>query len=253
MQRLRLRPPAAEDRTTRQAVLLSTAPGSLALLAPLALPPGCEAAPTVAALRALQRELALLVPQAAGLNPAAFRCDATGWGGVAPAATASGNLLPTQPGTLPPRHTRTHVHAHLQPAFIHVQPLVTPNPPAPYLAGGGTQLYPPACRAAAASRGRLPWRSRACWMATCWRGTYCSRGGSRRALPRRRAWGGLSCLSCCRRCGERAGHCCECGAGRQGCPDSCRSLSVPQRCRWGKWLVPASRRREPDLQLHVTC
>ncbi|KAL4424540.1 hypothetical protein ABPG77_010120 [Micractinium sp. CCAP 211/92] len=73
MQRLRLQPPTPEDRTTRQAVLLASAPGSLALLAPLALPPGWEAAPTVAALRALQRELALLRPQAAGLNPGAFR------------------------------------------------------------------------------------------------------------------------------------------------------------------------------------
>lgn len=74
MQRLRLQPPTPEDRTTRQAVLLASAPGSLALLAPLALPPGWEAAPTVAALRALLRELALLRPQAAGLNPGAFRC-----------------------------------------------------------------------------------------------------------------------------------------------------------------------------------
>lgn len=75
MQRLRLHPPGPGDRTARQAVLLSTAPGSLQLLAPLALAPaaGLEAPAALAALRALQRELLLLLPQAAGLNPAAFR------------------------------------------------------------------------------------------------------------------------------------------------------------------------------------
>lgn len=79
MQRLRLHPPGPGDRTTRQAVLLSTAPGSLQLLAPLALAPaaGLEAPAALAALRALQRELLLLLPQAAGLNPAAFRCAAS--------------------------------------------------------------------------------------------------------------------------------------------------------------------------------
>lgn len=84
MQRLRLHPPSPGDRTTRQAVLLSTAAGSLQLLAPLALSEaaGLEAAAAVAALRALQRELALLLPQVAGLNPAAFRWDCQAGAGV---------------------------------------------------------------------------------------------------------------------------------------------------------------------------
>ena len=75
MQRLRLHPAGPEDRTTRQAVLLSTAAGSLQVLAPLALPAaaGLDLAAAVPALRALQRELLLLLPQPAGLNPAAFR------------------------------------------------------------------------------------------------------------------------------------------------------------------------------------
>ena len=79
MQRLAMAPPGPEDHTPRQAVLLSSAPGSLHLLAPLALPAAAslELGAAVPALRALQRELLLLVPQAAGLNPAAFR-----WGWV---------------------------------------------------------------------------------------------------------------------------------------------------------------------------
>ena len=78
MQRLRMNPPGPEDRTARQAVLASSAAGALQLAAPLALPAaaGLEAPAAVAALRALQRELLLLLPQAAGLNPAAFRCAA---------------------------------------------------------------------------------------------------------------------------------------------------------------------------------
>ncbi len=78
MQRLRLHPPSASpaDRTLRQAVLLSSAPGSLQLVAPLALPAaaGVDVASALPTLRALQRELLLLLPQPAGLNPAAFRC-----------------------------------------------------------------------------------------------------------------------------------------------------------------------------------
>ena len=75
MQRLRLHPAGPEDATTRHAVLLSTAAGSLQVLAPLSLPAaaGLDLTAAVPALRALQRELLLLLPQAAGLNPAAFR------------------------------------------------------------------------------------------------------------------------------------------------------------------------------------
>lgn len=76
MQRLRMHAAGPEDRTARQAVLLSMAAGALQLAAPLALPAAAqiEVPAALAALRALQRELALLLPQAAGLNPAAFRC-----------------------------------------------------------------------------------------------------------------------------------------------------------------------------------
>ena len=76
MRRLRLHPSSPEDRTVRQAVLLSSAAGSLQLLAPLALPAaaGLDVAAGLPALRALQRELLLLLPQPAGLNAAAFRC-----------------------------------------------------------------------------------------------------------------------------------------------------------------------------------
>jgi hypothetical protein len=83
MQRIRLQPPSPGDRTTRQAVLLSSAAGSLQLLAPLALPAdsSLDMPAALAALRALQRELLLLLPQAAGLNPGAFRWGC--WPGLA--------------------------------------------------------------------------------------------------------------------------------------------------------------------------
>lgn len=85
MQRLRMHAAGPEDRTARQAVLLSTAAGALQLAAPLALSAAAqiEVPAALAALRALQREMALLLPQAAGLNPAAFRCAWWGEEGAA--------------------------------------------------------------------------------------------------------------------------------------------------------------------------
>eukprot|EP00887_Chlorella_sp_A99_P001781 scaffold19.g1781.t1 len=78
MRRLRLHPPDPADRAARQGVLCAGCSGELALLAPLLLPPAGggaaqDASAVAAALKALQKDLALLVPAAAGLNPATFR------------------------------------------------------------------------------------------------------------------------------------------------------------------------------------
>ena len=86
MRRLRVLPPDPGDTATRQGVMVASPSGALALLLPLLLPPGVaggggDTAQAVAALRALQQEVAMLVPSVAGLNPAAFRCAGLGLGG----------------------------------------------------------------------------------------------------------------------------------------------------------------------------
>lgn len=112
MQRLRMHAAGPEDRTARQAVLLSTAAGALQVVAPLALPAAAqlEVPAALEALRALQRELALLLPQAAGLNPAAFRCAVGGWG------------LCSQCGALVGSRPVTHVRVSTAPWILVTSP-----------------------------------------------------------------------------------------------------------------------------------